>query len=329
VDGRDGIEVDLYSEPNEIRTSVITLYDLGAGPHTLTIEVLATRNPKALSNVVTVDAFEVEPQILSRFQETDPDVTLTAGWIQDPSGTWSGGGVASGGHPRYGGMRYTETAGEKATVRFRGTSIAWSGYRGPDGGIAIVRLDEGAPVEVDTYRRNIKNQEVVFTATGLPDTNHTLTIEMTDRRNPQAIAIATGPVRIVVDAFEVTTPGRRYQQRDPAISYSGQWTRDNDNRSWSEGRADTTETAGSRAKFEFTGTSVSWIGCQKESIGSANIYVDGVFIEKVTNFKPVPIEGYQRTIFRKDGLTPGTHTLEIEAASSSGFVVVDAFDVRP
>src|SRR5262245_43087486 len=37
VDGRDPIEVDLYSEPNEIRTSVITLYDLGEGPHTLTL----------------------------------------------------------------------------------------------------------------------------------------------------------------------------------------------------------------------------------------------------------------------------------------------------
>jgi hypothetical protein len=324
VDGRDGIEVDLYSEPNEIRTSVITLYDLGAGPHTLTIEVLATRNPKALSSVVTVDAFEVEPQILSRFQETDPDVTLTVGWIQDPSGTWSGGGVASGGHPRYGGMRYTETAGEKATVRFRGTSIAWSGYRGPDGGIAIVRLDEGAPVEVDTYRRNIKNQEVVFSATGLANTNHTLTIEMTDRRNPQAAA----PVRIVVDAFEVTKPGRRYQQDDPAVAYSGHWTRDNDNRPWSEGRTATSNLAGTSATFTFTGTSVSWISAQKRSLGKARVFLDGKFVKEVNNKRLEPFEGFQREVLRLDKLSPGEHKLRIDPVGG-GYTVVDAFDVHP
>jgi len=334
VDGRDAIEVDLYSEPNEIRTSVITLYDLGQGPHTLTIEVTGTKNRKASSNVVTVDAFEVEPQILSRFQEMDPDVTLTAGWIQDSSGTWSGGGVASGLDPRFGGMRYTETAGEKATVKFRGTSIAWSGYRGPDGGIAIVRLDGGEPKEVDTYSPKFKAQVVVFTATGLADTNHTLTIEMTGRRNPAAIPTATGPVRIVVDAFEVTTPGRRYQQDDPAITYTGLWTRDNDNRPWSEGRLatgnleDNPSGMSVSATFTFTGTSVSWISAQKRSIGKSKVYLDGELKEEeVNNKRAEPFEAYQREVYRVDKLSPGEHKLRIEALGG-GYTVVDAFDVR-
>jgi hypothetical protein len=42
-----------------------------------------------------------------------------------------------------------------------------------------------------------------------------------------------------------------------------------------------------------------------------------------------PIEGYQMTIFRADGLASGAHTLTIEVVSTSGsYVVVDAFDVR-
>ena len=81
--------------------------------------------------------------------------------------------------------------------------------------------------------------------------------------------------------------------------------------------------------FSFTGTSVSWIGCVKESIGRAKIYIDGALVEEVNMWRPVPIEGYQRTIFRADGLTNGPHTLTIEVVSSGSFVVVDAFDVHP
>jgi hypothetical protein len=232
-------------------------------------------------------------------------------------------------------MRYTETAGEKATVKFRGTSIAWSGYRGPDGGIAIVRLDGGEPKEVDTYSPKFKAQVVVFTATGLADTNHTLTIEMTGRRNPAAIPTATGPVRIVVDAFEVTTPGRRYQQDDPAITYTGLWTRDNDNRPWSEGRTatgnlvDNPDGMSVSATFTFTGTSVSWISAQKRSIGKSKVYLDGELKEEeVNNKRAEPFEAYQREVYRVDKLSPGEHKLRIEALGG-GYTVVDAFDVRP
>jgi hypothetical protein len=73
---------------------------------------------------------------------------------------------------------------------------------------------------------------------------------------------------------------------------------------------------------------VSWIGAQKRSIGPATIYIDNVKVADVKNHRPVPIEGYQYTIYTKDGLSPGQHTITIEA-SGTGNVVVDAFDVRP
>ena len=63
----------------------------------------------------------------------------------------------------------------KVTLAFRGTSITWQGGRGPEGGIASVQVDGGAPTEVDTYAPAQKYQEVLFTATGLADANHTLT----------------------------------------------------------------------------------------------------------------------------------------------------------
>src|SRR6185312_12794137 len=91
------------------------------------------------------------------------------------------------------------------------------------------------------------------------------------------------------------------------------WTHDNVNRVWNEGACNTSNVAGSRAIFTFTGTGVSWIGCQKESCsGVAKVFVDGAFVKEINNWRPVPIEAFQHDIFRVDGLTPGTHTLMIE-----------------
>ncbi len=93
--------------------------------------------------------------------------------------------------------------------------------------------------------------------------------------------------------------------------------------------------AGSTATFTFTGTSVSWIGCRKLSTGIADVYLDGVFVTEIDTFEPPPIEGYQDTIFKATGLANGTHTLTIvvtgrqNPAATNGFIVVDAFDVRP
>ncbi len=326
VDGGPAIEVDLFARPEVIRTPIITVNGLSPGRHTLTIEVTGRQNEEALSNVVQVDAFDVQAPVVSHVQETDPDVIFTAGWEQaDTNFSWSGGGVFTVGEPVKGGARVTETPGERVTLTFRGTSVSWSGYRGPDAGIAEVYLNDVFVKEVDTYSPTNRIQDIVFTATGLADTRHELMIEATDRKN----GASTG-TKIVVDAFDVTTPGRRYQERDAAVTYSGNWLHGNVNRTWSEGAASTSATLGARATFTFTGTSVSWIGCRKLSTGVANVYLDGVFVQEIHTYEPPPIEGYQHTVFRADGLANGTHTLTIESASDDGsFIVVDAFDVRP
>jgi hypothetical protein len=325
VDGGPAFEVDLFARPEVIHTPITTVNGLSAGNHTLTIEVTGRQNPDALSNVVQVDAFDVQAPVVSHLQETDPDVIFTAGWVQaDSAFAWSGGGVFTAPDPAVGGARVTETPGAKVTLTFRGTSVNWSGYRGPDAGIARVQVDGGAAVEVDTYLPTRRIQAVVFTATGLADASHTLTIEATGERN----GASTG-AKVVVDAFDVTAPGRRYQERDPALTYSGPWLHGNVNRTWSEGTASTSAAAGARVTFTFSGTSVSWIGCRKLSTGLARVFLDGVLVREINTYLPAPIEGYQHTVFRADGLASGTHTLTIEGASDGAFIVVDAFDVRP
>jgi hypothetical protein len=262
---------------------------------------------------------------VSHWQDTDPNARFSAGWTKaSTSLPWSGSGASN--FPELPvTAQETYAAGETVTLPFRGTAISWVGYRGPDGGIATVQVDGGAPTEVDTYSPMAKFQPVVFTATGLADANHTLTITATGRRNPASTA-----ARIVVDAFDIVTPGRRYEERDPSIAYVGTWNLHNDARVWSGGASATSNEAGARATFSFTGTSVSWIGCEKGSAsGRARIYLDGVFQREVYLGQSYPIEGYQMTIFRADGLSNGPHTLTIEVINTDrAYVVLDAFDVR-
>ena len=349
VDGGPAKRVDLYARPNEIRTPIITLHDLSPGQHVLTIKVMGEKNkdaPLTSPAVVVVDAFDVEAPIVSHFQDRHPAAVYTGTWALankavypptdradpiDHSGNWSGGAVASAPDGPNGGASFTTTAGDSVTLTFRGTSIAWQSGRGPDFGIATVQLD-GAPTDVDTYSPTPKFQEVLFKATGLADgVDHHLTITATGRKNA-----ASRGVKIVVDAFDVTTLGRRFQQDAldpvtgaPMVTYIGPWIHGNVNRVWSEGSCDTTPFAGSRAIFTFTGTGVSWIGCQKDSCsGVAKVFVDGAFVKQIANFRPEPIEAFQHEIFRADGLTPGMHTLMIEQQVTGGYIVVDAFDVR-
>ena len=320
VDGGPAKEVNLKTGPAfEARTTIVTLYDLSNGPHTLTIEVI--------SGKVVVDAFDVQPNTtISHWQDTHPGLTFSGGWTNSGTGhPWSGYGLRNIPDP-YITARETHGTGETVTLPFRGTGIGWVGYKGPDGGIATVQIDGGAPIEVDTYNPTAKFQETVFTASGLADGNHTLTITTTGRRN----AASSAP-RIVVDAFDVMTPGRRYEDNDPAITYHGFWG-PSTSRVWTGGQARTSNDFGQKLTFNFTGTSVSWIGCRKSSAGgTANVYIDGVFVKEVRLKESVPIEGYQMPVFRQDGLAPGPHALMIEVTSATDgpYIVIDAFDVHP
>lgn len=316
VDGGPAKEVDLFIQTtDEIRTNAVTISGLTEGAHTLTIEVV--------SGTVVVDAFDVNPRTtVSHWQETDPNASYSAGWTQASSATsWSGGGISTPPDQPLTAQE-TSTAGATVTLTFRGTGISWIGYKGPDGGIATVQIDGGTPIEVDTYSATMKVQEVMHSFTNLTEGNHTLTITATGNKNAQSSA-----ARIVVDAFDVMTPGSRAEENDASIAYNGFWER-NTARVFSEGAAARAHNTGASATFTFNGTSVSWIGARKSSGGgTAKIYLDGVFQREVVLRETYPTEAYQATIFRATGLTKGLHTLKIEV-SGDGHVYLDGFDVQ-
>jgi len=327
VDGGPAREVNLFARPtDEAHASVFTINDLAPGTHTLKLTVTGNKDGQAEGSAVVLDAFDIQPgNTISHWQDTDPTLKYSSAWTKsDIALPFSGTGVSN--LPELPVSAHeTAAAGESVTVPFRGTGIQWIGYRGPDAGIATVQVDGGASTEVDLYAPNPVYQVVVFSATSLADTNHTLTITSTGKRNASA-----SNARVIVDAFDIYTPGRRYEEYDPAVTYVGNWTKDNNARVWSEGVTATSNIPGTTATFNFTGTSVTWIGCEKGSAGGvANVYLDGALQKEVRLSQTYPIEGYQMPVFRVDGLPNGPHQLKIEVTNTdTSYVVVDAFDVR-
>src|SRR6185312_11931891 len=197
VDGVQVREVNLFAHPtDEVHTPIVTIYDLAPGQHTLTITVTGRQDVQASSNAIVVDACGVQPETtVSHWQDTNPDMHFSGGWIKSSNNfPWSGSGVSN--LPEVPGTAHeAQAAGETLTLAFRGTGMSWIGYRGPDAGIAQVRIDGSAASEVDMYSPIATFQPIVFNAFGLADGNHTLTITATGRKNA-----ASSAARVVVDA---------------------------------------------------------------------------------------------------------------------------------
>ena len=316
----DGVflrEVDTYSKTEEIRVPMFEATGLANTNHTLTIEVTGRQNAAANGDLIVVDAFDVPAATISRLQETDPSIAYTAGWVPGNTTRAFSAGIAT----------FSTTPGAQATFTFTGTAVSWIGARGTQTGIARVTLD-GVTTSVDTFSATEQIQAAVFTATGLPETSHTLTIEVSGQMNPSS----TSPL-IVVDGFDVTTSGTRHQDTDPAISYGSGWIQDNRDKAYSEGATAESNTVGAQATITFNGTGIRWIGARGPQCGIARVLLDGnVVADAVDTY--FQSEGPQHTDFSASGLAAGTHTLTIQVTgknpiSTDAWILIDAFDVIP
>jgi hypothetical protein len=145
---------------------------------------------------------------MTRIEESNTAVTYTGAWDQgNTDRPWSGGTAA-----------VSTEALARATLSFSGTSVSWIGFRGPQAGIARVFLDDTLVGTVDTFLATTEEvQAVLFTASGLPEAAHTLTIEVTGDKNPSA-----SDKFIVVDAFEIPSggagTGERFASGDVIVS---------------------------------------------------------------------------------------------------------------
>src|SRR2546430_4299730 len=156
---------------------------------------------------------------------------------------------------------------------------------------------------------------------------------------------ATVPLTATAGPISVTTPAgtgtssapfksaTRFENTDPALTYTSGWDRTSTLRPWSVGTAAVASTAGKQVPFTFTGTDLRWIGFRGPQAGIARVSLDGVFIQQIDMYSVA--EEVQAEVFKATGLASGNHTLLIEVtgtsipASTGTYVVVDAFDVAP
>jgi len=187
VDGNIAGEVDLYYPEPRIQAEVFGSPVLADGNHTLIIEATGLKNGASSGTRVVIDAFKVvKPG--TRVEETDGAVVYSGSWDHDNiNRAWSMRTVAA-----------SNVAGAQATFSFTGTAVDWIGSRKSTTGIARIYLDGVFVTEVDTYAPGDGLQETIFSATGLAAGSHTLTIEVTGRKNA-----ASGSAYIVVDAFDI------------------------------------------------------------------------------------------------------------------------------
>jgi alpha-amylase len=335
VDGALLAEVDTFSKTEETRVPVFTVTGLSTGSHTLTIQVTGQKNPLAGTATVAVDAFDVPGALATtRQQESDSDVSTTAGWVQDNAVNTFIPGLTNNFLPNAsirnwsaGGALISSTPGARATFNFTGTAVTWIGARGTQVGIARVYLDGVLAAVVDGFAMGEQIQAVMYTASGLANVPHTLVIEATGQKN-----LLAQSALVAVDAFEVTRPGVRVKQTHPAVQYGAGWVQGNQDRAYSEGTAAESNTVGAQASFTFNGRGVRWIGVRGPQTGIARITLDGQVVDDIDTYAVT--ESLQHVDYVVTGLSSGTHTIGIEVLgknpmSTNFWVLIDAFDVLP
>ena len=193
VDGAAVAQVDTYASAEQVQVVLYSVSGLSDGPHTFTVAPTGQRNPSSIDSLVFVDAFDIAPSAsaptITRFQERDSSVTYSGNWTQGTVFSYWSGETAA----------YSGTAGDQATFTFTGTAVRWISQYGFNNGIANVLLDGVQVAQVDTFAVvQEQDQAPIFIATGLANTTHTLTIQVTGQKNPSAFNSW-----ILVDAFDV------------------------------------------------------------------------------------------------------------------------------
>ncbi len=302
VDGVFAAAIDGYAPAEAVQVPVFTVGGLALGPHTLTIEVTRTKNAASTDFVVIVDAFDI---IGAPPDATAPTVSVTA--------PLSGATVFG-------------------TVPFKASADDNTGVASVTFFVDGVQL--GQPDALSPYTIN-------WNTTTVTDGPHTLTAVARDAAGNQA---TSAPVAVTVAnaAPPALATATRIENTNLAIAYldgctnCGQapsWFHGSRSRTWSDGTASFMRAAGGRATLTFTGTAVKWVGFRAAWAGIARVFVDGVFVSQIDLFSPT--EEVQVPVFQVSDLTPGTHTIAVEATgqqnpeATDNAVVVDAFDVSP
>jgi hypothetical protein len=248
-------------------------------------------------------------RVTKTFQDTSLSIAYD-GWRGFSDSTASGGTY-----------RTSATKNATSSFAFSGTGVTWVTRKGPNQGIASVRIGTTTEPPVDLYAATV--QPFSKSYTGLSATTHTMVITVTGTKNA-----ASSGFGVVVDAFTVGSVTT--QDTSTKVAYDGWGGAVSASASGKTYRVDGVGSA--TASLRFTGTEVGWITANGPSDGMASITIDGVSKGTVDLYNA---SVHWQVMGLYSGLASSAHTIVITVlgthnASSMGTgVVMDAFVVHP
>jgi beta-galactosidase GanA len=127
------------------------------------------------------------------YDDTSPALVYTGNWSHVSNQSYTGGDYDNT-------ESFSDTPGDSMSVTFTGTAVQWIAPTSGNHGIADVSLDGKQVATVDGYSPGTNFQQVEYSVSGLADTSHTLTIEVSGQKNP-----ASSGTYVSIDAINVPT----------------------------------------------------------------------------------------------------------------------------
>jgi len=193
VDGVDRATVSLCTTTSASGVVVWSVSGLGAGRHTVKAIVAGSKDDSSSGTGVDVDGFDVDGAFVSpgaypgrRVQDGDQRLYRKGSWSTVKRKAAFGGSVAR-----------TVKPGDSVTLRFKGTAVTWFGRKDSAGASSDVWLDGNHVGSVSQHSDSLLEPRVIWAATSLKNTVHTVTI------TNAGASVPGGGTRMEVDAFQV------------------------------------------------------------------------------------------------------------------------------
>ena len=162
------------------------------GTHTLTIVVDGTKPSGSSGTYVAIDAIIAGTP--TYYNNNNAALTYTGSWTYYTASTDYDDDES-----------YNGTTGNKVTFTFTGNAIQWIGSYAPSHGNATVSLDGGAGTTVDTYEAVANPEQVLYSATGLSQGTHTLTITVAGTKDSGSSGYVVSIDALIVGSQQLLT----------------------------------------------------------------------------------------------------------------------------
>ncbi|MDR3686269.1 MAG: chitobiase/beta-hexosaminidase C-terminal domain-containing protein, partial [Coriobacteriia bacterium] len=173
TDAGSGVAQTRYSLDGSAATSGTVMVTTAVGSHTL-----AFGSTDIAGNVEPTQTVAFD--VLSQNDQTSPMAYYR--------GPWSTGSVAGS----YGGTTASLNSAGGAYFSFTGTRVDLRSVMGPNMGDAQVNIDGASAGTIDYYATSTGSPQVVFSATGLANTSHTVQLLWLGSKNPSSSGTSIG-----------------------------------------------------------------------------------------------------------------------------------------